>query len=373
MRVLGVFAVVAVVFGAGGAGAAETLSATEQMALAKAGLFKLRCSSPGVLKCVGFDHESEIPYLKGGKGDQGISMLNVKGPDDPRVKRWNYSVPKLDREIKASGAASLKFTILPKSDAAASGFFVTNISDDPREQIGEGEEIYYQWRQRFDPVMLDGKRDVGRTWKQASIAEGNLYDASGKLTKYLWHCEQLQVVVERLRQFNFPGMHHGCGGKDGQYHGIYTGGHATPWRKQDIDYQPGSGCFFGWLTDEGKKGRTDFEKRDGDNHGCIGYKPNQWMTFQVRVKVGSWYKNDKKYHKNSIVQLWIAEEGQVSKLAINHTRYDLANTLNPTAKYGKVWLLPYHTKQNKKENHPTTYTWYDELVISRQRIPDPLY
>ena len=36
-------------------------------------------------------------------------------------------------------------------------------------------------------------------------------------------------------------------------------------------------------------------------------------------------------------------------------------------KYGKVWLLPY---SGTAVFPSTSYTWYDELIISRSRIPD---
>ena len=105
------------------------------------------------------------------------------------------------------------------------------------------------------------------------------------------------------------------------------------------------------------------------------YKPDQWMTFQIHVKVGTWYKNDKKYRHDSTVQLRMADEGKPSKLVIDMspqrgTGYDLVN-LDPAAKYGKVWLLPYNTHKDDSQDHPTAYTWYDELIISKMRIPDP--
>ena len=106
------------------------------------------------------------------------------------------------------------------------------------------------------------------------------------------------------------------------------------------------------------------------------YRPDQWMTFQIHVKVGTWYKNDRKYHGDSIVQLWVADEGQPSKLVIDFSPksdshgYDLANE-DPINKYGKIWLLPYQTHKDPTQVHPICYTWYDELIISRTKIPDP--
>jgi hypothetical protein len=40
-------------------------------------------------------------------------------------------------------------------------------------------------------------------------------------------------------------------------------------------------------------------------------------------------------------------------------------------KFGKIWLLPYHTNKSPAQVHPTAFTWYDELIISRTKIADP--
>jgi len=40
-------------------------------------------------------------------------------------------------------------------------------------------------------------------------------------------------------------------------------------------------------------------------------------------------------------------------------------------KVSDIWLLPYNTGKDASQAHATAYTWYDELIISKQRIPDP--
>ena len=52
-------------------------------------------------------------------------------------------------------------------------------------------------------------------------------------------------------------------------------------------------------------------------------------------------------------------------------QYDLANN-NPDARYGKIWLLPFLTGKDYTQQHADAYTWYDELIISRAPIADPL-
>jgi hypothetical protein len=224
-------------------------------------------------------------------------------------------------DVKASGAGSLRFEIPSNSGSDTSGSYWQNFSDDLSVQFGEGQEFFVQWRQRFSPEFLRTNYRAGGGWKQAIVGEG---DRPG-MTVY--SCTQLEIVTQNTYQRGFPQMYHSCGGKDGQYEGL-------------------------------------------DNVRAVSYRPNQWMTFQIQVKIGHWYRNDRRYRRDSTVRLWVAEEGQSSRLAVDGANYDLANN-EAAARYGKVWLLPYHSGKDPSQRHPTAYTWYDELVISRSRIADP--
>ena len=86
-------------------------------------------------------------------------------------------------------------------------------------------------------------------------------------------------------------------------------------------------------------------------------------------EIGTWYKNDERYKKDSLVELWAAREGQSSRLVLSQN-YDMAN-ISPEAKYGKFWLLPNLTGKKSTQIHPDAYTWYDELIISTSRIVNP--
>ena len=309
------------------------------------GTFVERCASPGVVRCFGFDSEMEIsPYI---------------GP--------GTAVPTVDTSIKVSGDASLKMTIPARSAANTSGFFAMNFTPgstnqksaggDPDKasayysvQFGEMEEFYIQWRQRFTHQFITTKYAGGGGWKQIVIGEGDraAFRASS--------CTQLELTVNNGANRGFPQMYHSCGGKDGRYEGLTEvlprPGRTTP----DYKLQNAvTGCLYS----------------SPSAPPCVGYKPDQWMTFQVRVKVGTWYKNDKNYHRNSEVDLWVADEQRPSRLVISLRDYDLANQ-NPMAKYGKVWLMPYNTGRDSNVLHQETYTWYDDLIVSRSRIPDPI-
>jgi hypothetical protein len=274
--------------------------------------FALRCAAPAVVRCVSFDTQDQIPDRQG-RGPMGVAR---NGP--------LALFPDLDCTVAVDGC-SLRFTIPSRSGAGSSGSWYANFSDSFSVRFGEGEEFYVQWRQRFSRTFLE-TRFVGGGWKQAIIGEGDRpgYAPDGRI---VYSCTQLELVVQNTYQRGYPQMYHSCGGKDGHY-------------------EP--------LPDE----------------SAIDYEPDQWMTFQVRVKIGTWYKNDHKYRRDSTVELWVAREGAPSKRAVVATDYDLANT-TLGAKYGKLWLLPYHSNKDAKQEHPVGYTWYDEVIISRAPIPDP--
>jgi hypothetical protein len=224
-------------------------------------------------------------------------------------------------DVKASGTGSLRFEIPSNTAADTSGSYWQNFSSDLSVQFGEGQEFFVQWRQRFSAELLRTVYAGGSGWKQIIIGEG---DRPGKPS---YSCTQLELVVVNAWQRGAPEMYHSCGGKDGQYQGLDT----ARW---------------------------------------ISYRPDQWMTFQIQVKIGHWYRNDRRYNADSTVRLWVAEEGRPSRLAVDQTGYDLAND-DMAARYGKVWLLPYHTGKDSSQRHVTAYTWYDELIISRARIAEP--
>jgi len=305
------------------------------------------------VRCFGFDSEAEIaPFIQ--PATSGLTK------------------PTLDTSLKASGGGSLKMTIPSLSPANTSGYFAMNFTPgslnqfytggDPDKgpgyysvQFGQGEEFYVQWRQRFTPEYINTSYAAiggGVTgYKQIIVGEG---DREGfKATS----CTQIDLVVNNGGYRHFPLMYHSCGEKDGHYEGLYdfitpqeSGKSAGDWKLQNAV----PGCLYSAQTVP----------------PCVGYKANQWMTFQIHVKVGTWYLNDSNYHRDSLVELWIAEEGQPSRLVISKSGYDLANQ-NPAAKYGKVWLLTFMTGKDPNVPYPETYTWYDELIVSRSRIPDP--
>jgi hypothetical protein len=330
--------------------------------------FAARCAAPGVVRCVGFDSAAEAPI-------NPTEYTNQPAPigvyDDGDV------TPELDTVLKASGASSLKFTI-PGNSGSAAGSAFYNFSDDFSVQFGQGsahgDEFYIQWRQRFSTAFLEtvvyedwAAQDRAGGWKQVIIGEGDRADQN------IASCTDLEIVVNDGSQRRFPQMYHSCGAKDGRYEGLQE-----PYGSYDF------------LLQNAIRTEPDICSYHYPNvPPCFGYVADQWMTFQVHVKIGTPYDNDGVYLHDSWIQLWVAEEDQPATLVIDYsphdptcaaqqtsqpscqTGYDLYND-NPTVRhYGQIWLLPYHTRKDPAQPHDTGYTWYDELIISTQRIPDP--
>lgn len=282
--------------------------------------FELRCDSPAVVRCISFDSEGQVPDLSW----WAVGEAEGRGAMGRYKNQEHDLLPERDCAEAVSGC-SLKFTVPTRSGASGSGAWFANFSDDFSVRFGENEEFYVQWRQRFSRMFLETPYDGGG-WKQIIVGEGDRPSFAPD-NKVVWSCTQLELVVVNHGLEGFPSMYHSCGGKDGDYEGL---------------------AQYAW----------------------VDYQADEWMTFQMRVKIGRWYKNDRNYHRDSEVELWVAREGERSRRAVVARGYDLANTW-PGAKYGKLWLLPYNTGKDRSQDHPPAYTWYDDVVISREAIPDP--
>lgn len=280
--------------------------------------FATRCADPNVIRCFGFEEEELLTRggsIAWGKSDASVGTF-VNGMTASESLSGRVE---LAGDHKSSGNSSLKFFMPSQTGAGFAGQFYANFSDDNSVQFGEGDEFYIQWRQRFSKAFVENRYRPLSRWKQLIVGEGNRpgYIAGS--------CTQLELVVNQ-HDLGYPAMYHSCRGKNGQSEQIYQN----------------------WTVD---------------------YEAEQWMTFQLIVKIGTWYKNDHKYHHNSLIELWVAAQGEPSRRVISY-KYDLANN-DSLAKYGKVWLLPYLTSKDASQGHRDAYTWYDELIISRTPIADP--
>ena len=302
--------------------------------------FVRRCTQPGVIRCVGFDDSVAL------KGPHGRVAGITAGAAEPT----------LDTAVKASGASSLKFTIPSKSPANSSGSYFTNFSDDLSVQFGESQEFFVQWRQRFSRELLDTKYRDGGGWKLAIVGTGD------QVRKPYASCTALEVVVQSYYQSGFPILYNSCTGSTshGPYDGFYeplNGAGAPDFKMQNA--RPKPYCLY-------SHGRSSFFPPTGN---CFAFVADEWMTFQLHIKTGPRVNDE---FVDSRVRLWVARENKPSELVIDWGPYNLtAGSRAEDQRFGKVWLLPYHTGKDPSQVHPVAYTWYDELIISRTRIADP--
>jgi len=343
--------------------------------------FTTRCAAPGVIRCVGFDNAVDLV------GDWGDNHGSDPGTNPA-------SSPELDTTIKSSGASSMKFTIASQSGSGGAGSWFTNFSNDLSVQFGENSTFYVQWRQRFSPefintVYLGNGGGPAGGWKQAIIGTGDQLwcdggtnvnapcttaadcpggscaaceSVGGDPRACATSCSALEVPTQNTNQRKLPQMYNSCTGSTshGPYDPFNENFGAYDFKLQNA--RPSPYCLY-------SQGQTNPPSYFPPNGACFGYSPNEWMTFQVQIQTGP-RANDE--FTNSYVRLWVSRDGQASEAVLNWGPYNL--TAGPPArnyKFGKVHLLPYHTEKSATQSHPTAYTWYDELIISRNKIADP--
>ncbi len=362
--------------------------------------FQARCATSGVIRCVTFDTTSTIS----GNAAPGLPLIAS-----------GLTTPSIDTSTFASGGGSLHFAVPAGATSAnTSGSFNIDFSDDFSQQIdslvngdplslttacGGGpckNEIWIQWRQRFDSGMLQ-KFANSNGWKQVIVGEG---DTASFLS---YSCSDLETVVENSNQFEIPRMYHSCGQKLDEYDPLEVNTGRTDSNGNSLfSPQNAAGGYLNCTFTVTINIPTI--------PPCVPYVANQWMTFQMHIQVGTWYPAGVSsnggppapFKHDSTIQLYVAQEGQPSQLVMDmhpgatsaacdaqqqdipscQTGYDL---VNPTAygqadangnmireKFGKIWLLPYQTNLNCPSCSAAN-TWYDELIISYTQIADPKF
>ena len=313
--------------------------------------FATRCAQPGVVKCVGFDTVAD--FSTGSGGTNGAYSFNSGIMPPSGTSDYSRAVP--DTTVKASGASSLRFTVPANSSADTSGAYFTNFSTDLATQFDAGQEFFVQWRQRFSPEYLADYAGGGG-FKQIIIGTG---DQAGTPKTIFSSCSSLEVVLHNHYQKGFPTIYNSCSGSAS--HGPYDP-LLEPFGQYDYKEQnarPAPYCLY-------SQQYTSYYAPVGN---CFGYYANEWMTFQIQLKLGPRVADE---FQNSTISLWMAREGKASELVAQFTYNLSAGAAADKERFGKIWLLPYNTGKDASKTYPVAYTWYDELIISSKKIADPL-
>lgn len=320
--------------------------------------FAARRSAPGVVRWFDFDTPAQLGTIGSGSGNFGIFSNNGN----------NNLLPVIDTNVKASGSGSLRFDIATIVDTQ----WYANFSPDLSVRFGANSKFYVQWRQRFNQAMvdtiflgIDGNDQAGI--KQAIIGPGDT--AVNK-----WgSCETIHLVTQTFYQHRFPFLYNSCTGSSS--HGAYAGLFATTGPDGATEYYQNArpSCNRTRVVALGPTAHVDVPS------GCFGWTANEWLTFQIEIILGP--RTDATAgadFANSTVRMWGAREGQASVLLVDWKPgvpgyFPLAaGSIAEDQQYGKIWLLPYMTNGSNTQIHPLAQTWYDELIVSRQPINDPL-
>jgi len=305
--------------------------------------FEARCSAAGVIVCQGFDDPSVLT-----PPTWPASGLYPGDTNDT-------SLVSLDSTIAVSGS-SLKFTIPGLASADPAGYwrqlFNGTLTNGPTEAhvFGQNSTFYVQFRQRFDPNFLNNEATAqgnaagtgGTTWKQSILSNDTATCANEEMT-LVNHPTGLPLP-------EYPVMYSQCGQDNFQI--------ALP----NYDY----------LNEQGAN-TTDisynchYQAVNNVTGSCFNYPSDTWITFYIEANIGTWGE------PNSSVQAWVALPGQPFVQFVNITNHTLLQDTGSPG-YDMVTLIPYWSFRDPTISAgPTSYTWYDELIVSAQPIALPKY
>lgn len=292
----------------------------------------------------------------------GASVLSTQNFDvfPPTTKQEYFQLfdPQsitTDCTVAADGC-SLKWSILVGYPQGEPGWFDWNFSPDLSKTFGAGQEFYVQYRERLDPGMLNGANfPNGEGFKSHIITEGDTN------TVVAGDCSNSPGEVVMVQDGNGapnPAMYHNCG---------FSGTSTLAFMQSGYELIQLPGIINSNFLDQDASGCPHYSGRGipTTEPTCFNYAASEWFTVQVHVKVGAFGS------PNSVLEMWLAHQGQPSRLIVNAADAALVNdgTGGASGKYGKIQLSAYNTAMSG--SLVNTAVWFDDLMASTRRIPDP--
>jgi hypothetical protein len=314
--------------------------------------FDVRKTAAGVVRWFDFDTDAQLGPLNTPSNFGRLSGQKAN--------------PIIDTAVKASGGGSLRFDVPSQSGGNAAGSWYANFSPDLSVQFGENSEFFVQWRQRFNPAMVDTYFPLIDGGGATSIKQ-SIITTGDQTSKLYASCEAIGNVITSYGHKRFTQIYNSCSGSGSHsaYAGLVENVGSPPY-----DFKIQNATVPDCLYTQNKGTQTI------PGPGCFAWGADEWMTFEVRTKLGP--RNSKTNDFDaSEVQLWAAREGGDPVLVIDWRPgipgyFPLAaGPLAENQRFGKVWLLPYMTSKEPAQVHPLAQTWYDELIISRNAIAFP--
>ncbi len=295
----------------------------------------MRCATPGVILCFGFDSASEVSRY-------ATVPTNVKGGSIS----FDSTVP------GAEGGGAAKFFV-PADTKCGSNSCAQEMSGGivlpfPRG-FGQNSDFYFQFRQRWDSKYL-AQNFGGEGWKQIMI-----YQSGGP-------CSSLEIMLNNQSYRGYPQGNTDCGaigfviGPTGDNNDALQDSRLD--RPTDFLYEQGAN----WSDTSYNCYRNKTPKQSLPN--CAAYQPNNWMTFYCHVHVGDFGKS------NSTTRCWVAYEGKQLIEYINMTNMKFDQNSSPQDTFHTIEFTNYDSRASGS-NNPDTATWYDSFILSTKSIPAP--
>ncbi len=89
---------------------------------------------------------------------------------------------------------------------------------------------------------------------------------------------------------------------------------------------------------------------------CWRYEADEWETFQLHVKIGSDYRNDHNYRRDSVIEMWAAHQNQPSELVNVIDDFDILMHDYDASLPGAPWP----TLERVRPNIQPRYNWWKE-------------
>jgi hypothetical protein len=310
------------------------------------------------------------------------------GPPERGDRNWRsigqkFEHPQAEAPAPDPAIGGLRFTFPSHSGSGAAGNFKTDFSPDYSFQVGPADaaapaqEAYIQFQVRYsctfiwtdcDPQSANYRKErrcfsTKRGEGECTVSKIALISTGDREDFRADACTRIQIALNHdadhsLHAFNRCPQALGFGERLPRVNG-----------KAQSNSQPGGLYFCPRILADGK---TRGWNNTADT--CFGLIDDRWITIQVHLKFGPWQGKKKKSDPGlSHVSIWAAVEGENGgrqRLVIDN---DFAPTTpeHPNDYIGKIWLMPHLYDKTDREEHPTFYVWYRNLVISQSPIPNP--
>lgn len=322
-----------------------------------------------VLRCFGFDTQQQLPN-RVPNGTCGFSTCNANYGADFGVNP-SSGLPVIDTSTKASGSGSMMMRNPVGGGTDSFGSWFTHVGVNKTAQLNQGDTIYFQYRVRWSPEMIVASNwPNGAGFKVVDMSLGDLATCNPlqpDSTACPTSCSSFGAtwVTQQVNSgSNSPLQNYANCTGNFAFQGMYGANLRTQ------NAAPDPGCFYpNWPEPP-----------------CVKPHANEWMTMKHQIVMGTFNSF------STVLRTWMGREGQPLTMVVDCSstatnkcvmpgtgttvngwwlQQTDPNTGQPvnTFKMGKIYLHPYMS--NMSGSLVSGAAWYDELVISRQDIPDP--